>query len=102
MATRIHGPSTGEDYSRKGSCPRLTGLPLSILMLLMASPFAIDFDAVWAQILREFRGDPDSIHGLTHWRRVEQNGLRIAASNGAAVEVVRLFAVLHDSQHLGD
>lgn len=63
--------------------------------MTISSP--IDFDAVWAQIIREFRGDHHSIHGPAHWRRVEQSGLRIAASNGASVHVVRLFAALHDS-----
>jgi uncharacterized protein len=66
-------------------------------MLAMTTSSPIDFDAAWAQIIREFRGDPDSIHGPPHWRRVEQNGLKIAASNGASVDVVRLFAALHDS-----
>ena len=32
-------------------------------------------------------------------RRVLENGLRLAAETGANVEVVRLFAVLHDSRH---
>jgi len=63
--------------------------------MTISSP--IDFDDVWAQIIRQFRGDPDSIHGPAHWRRVEQNGLKIAASNGASFDVVRLFAALHDS-----
>ena len=68
----------------------------------MASSISIDFDAVWRQVIREFRGDPESIHGPAHWRRVEQNGLKIAASNGATVEVIKLFAVLHDSQRQND
>lgn len=63
--------------------------------MTISSP--IDFDDVWAQIIREFRGNPDSIHGPAHWRRVEQSGLKIAASNGASVDVVRLFDALHDS-----
>ncbi len=37
-------------------------------------------------------------HGVVHWARVLENGLRIAKETGANVEVVQLFAVLHDSR----
>ena len=37
-------------------------------------------------------------HGVAHWARVLENGLRIAAESKAVIEVVRLFAVLHDSR----
>ena len=40
----------------------------------------------------------DSIHGPSHWKRVERNGLAIANINGGDKEVIRLFAILHDSQ----
>ena len=38
------------------------------------------------------------IHGVTHWARVLENGLRLAAHTGARVQVVSLFAVFHDSR----
>ncbi len=57
----------------------------------------IDFERLWGEVTSQFRGDPASIHGPRHWKRVEENGLRIASRNGANVSVVRLFAVLHDS-----
>ncbi len=37
-------------------------------------------------------------HGVVHWARVFENGLRLAEEIGANVEVVQLFAVLHDSR----
>jgi uncharacterized protein len=37
-------------------------------------------------------------HGVVHWARVLENGLRLAEETGASVEVVQLFAVLHDSR----
>ncbi len=37
-------------------------------------------------------------HGVVHWARVLENGLRLAEETGANVEVVQLFAVLHDSR----
>jgi len=42
------------------------------------------------------------IHGAAHWARVRQNGLRLATLTGARVEVVELFAFLHDSKRLND
>ena len=44
----------------------------------------------------------DGIHGLTHWGRVLENGLRVADVSGADVAVVQLFAVFHDSRRIND
>ena len=41
-------------------------------------------------------------HGVAHWARVLENGLRLAEETGANVEVVRLFAVLHDSRRINE
>jgi len=68
----------------------------------MCEIISIDFQAVWAYVTKEFQCDLDSIHGPDHWRRVETNALNISASNGAIVEVVRLFAVFHDSRREND
>jgi uncharacterized protein len=37
-------------------------------------------------------------HGVIHWARVREAGLRLAARTGANVAVVELFAVLHDAR----
>ena len=68
----------------------------------MAEIVQINFYALWDHVTKAFQCNPDSIHGPSHWRRVEQNALKIAASNGAVVEVVRLFAVFHDSRREND
>jgi uncharacterized protein len=43
-----------------------------------------------------------SVHGPTHWNRVEKVGLELAQETGADATVVRLFAILHDSCRLND
>jgi uncharacterized protein len=48
-------------------------------------------------VRRHFKLAPDSLHGPTHWQKVEDIGLAIARKNGADQEVVRLFAWLHDA-----
>jgi uncharacterized protein len=49
------------------------------------------------QTLRqEYRLNWDGVHGIAHWRRVRQNGLRLAEMTGANTRVVELFAFLHD------
>ena len=68
----------------------------------MAEIIPINFDVVWEHVTDEFQCDPDSIHGPNHWRRVERNALKISASNGANVDVVKLFAVFHDSRRQND
>lgn len=40
----------------------------------------------------------NDIHGVVHWARVLENGLRLCEETGADVKVVSLFAILHDSQ----
>lgn len=44
----------------------------------------------------------DGIHGEAHWQRVYENGLRLSERTGADVEIVELFAYLHDSKRLDD
>ena len=68
----------------------------------MAEVIAIDFDAIWDHVTKAFQCDLHSIHGPAHWKRVERNGLKIAAGNRAVVEVVKLFAVFHDSRREHD
>jgi len=44
----------------------------------------------------------DGMHGVSHWARVLEIGLRLAEETGANIEVVRLFAVLHDSRRINE
>ncbi len=41
-------------------------------------------------------------HGVVHWARVLENGLRVAEVHGADVEVVTLFALFHDSRRVNE
>ena len=61
-----------------------------------------NWQRIWEHVTREFQCDRDSIHGPSHWRRVERNGLLVATRSGAVEEVVRLFAVFHDSRREHD
>jgi len=55
------------------------------------------------KVVREqFRLEWRGIHGVPHWTRVRWNGLTMARENGARLDVVELFAVLHDSQRFHD
>jgi len=56
----------------------------------------------WLAGIREyvmsiFKCGAHSIHGPSHWQRVDAFGLDIAKISGADLTVVRLFALLHDS-----
>ena len=63
-------------------------------------PETIDARAIVRENLEGYalpvRGD----HGVLHWARVLENGLRIAEVNGADREVVTLFALFHDSRRI--
>jgi uncharacterized protein len=48
------------------------------------------------EIIGGFRLPVMGVHGLSHWARVLETGLRLADMSGANRDVVTLFAVFHD------
>lgn len=57
-----------------------------------------DQAALVRAILPGYQLERFGIHGLSHWARVLETGLRIAERNGADARVVTLFALLHDAR----
>jgi uncharacterized protein len=55
-----------------------------------------DFQQVVRAAKQRFVLDLHGIHGVPHWQRVRENGLRIARHSGANRLIVELFAFLHD------
>lgn len=53
-------------------------------------------------ILKKYELPLGGDHGIGHWARVLENGVRLAEETGANVEVVSLFAVLHDSRRIDE
>ena len=60
----------------------------------------LDVKPVIHAILKEYPLPKFGIHGVAHWARVLENGLRLAEVTGATVEVVQLFAVFHDCRRV--
>ena len=54
--------------------------------------------AIREQYVLEWTG----LHGVGHWARVLENGLRLAEATGADREVVTLFALFHDACRRND
>ncbi len=42
------------------------------------------------------------LHGIAHWGRVLETGQRLAAQNGADIQVVKYFAIFHDSRRTNE
>jgi uncharacterized protein len=59
-------------------------------------------EALWEKIIGQFALERQSVHGPSHWRQVEHNGFYLAQTSGARIDVVRLFAVFHDSRRLNE
>jgi len=55
-----------------------------------------------AAIRRQYRLHWTGIHGVGHWARVLDAGLRLASVTGADREVVALFALFHDACRRND
>lgn len=54
-------------------------------------------DKLLQDIREQFCIDWSGIHGIIHWSRVYEIGMRLAAHTGANTTVVQLFSVFHDS-----
>lgn len=63
--------------------PPTTALTVAPLAQAVAAQFALPLRCV---------------HGIAHWARVLENGLRLAPLTGADAQVVGLFAMLHDAR----
>ncbi len=57
-----------------------------------------DHALILQEILRGYALPLHGYHGVVHWARVLENGVRVAAANGGDAEVVRLFALFHDAR----
>ncbi len=53
-------------------------------------------------ILNQYPLDVSGIHGPAHWGRVLENGNYLASITGADLEIVQLFAVLHDCRRTNE
>jgi uncharacterized protein len=54
------------------------------------------------EILSRYSLPVRGYHGILHWARVLENGVRLAPLNGAKLDVIKLFAVFHDSCRTND
>ncbi|HEY1378437.1 MAG TPA: hypothetical protein VGF55_16685 [Gemmataceae bacterium] len=61
-----------------------------------------DLAAITKVILGGYALPVRGTHGVVHWTRVLENGLRIAAATGADPEVVTLFALFHDARRVNE
>jgi HD superfamily phosphodiesterase len=62
----------------------------------------LDLKPIVHAVLKEYALPRDGTHGVAHWARVLENGLRLAEETKARIDVVRLFAVFHDSRRINE
>ncbi|ARQ45081.1 HD domain-containing protein [Oxalobacter formigenes] len=62
----------------------------------------ISLEPLLTTIQNEFKTDWNGLHGIHHWNRVLGHGIRIAKKRNADLDVVTLFALLHDSCRWSD
>lgn len=58
---------------------------------------SINLQPLLVQIASQYKLNPHGAHGLSHWGRVLENGLRLSAIEGGDITVIRLFAIFHDA-----
>ena len=57
----------------------------------------MDLTPLLSQIAAQYQLPPDGAHGLSHWGRVLENGLKLAEIEGGDTTVIILFAIFHDA-----
>ncbi|BBM87248.1 hypothetical protein [Candidatus Uabimicrobium amorphum] len=62
----------------------------------------IDIQKLLEEILQSYSLPWRGAHGISHWARVLENGLRLAESTHADKDVVTLFALFHDSKRVSE
>jgi uncharacterized protein len=62
----------------------------------------LDVRSILHAVLEGYALPWEGDHGVAHWARVLENGVRLAEESGADVEVVRLFALLHDARRVNE
>jgi uncharacterized protein len=62
----------------------------------------MDLKSLLTAILKDYALPIDGDHGVSHWARVFENGRRLCERTNANLDVVSLFAVLHDSQRVNE
>ncbi|GAC1449403.1 MAG: hypothetical protein NVSMB9_33240 [Isosphaeraceae bacterium] len=63
---------------------------------------ALNLPLILHAVLEDYTLPWSGDHGVAHWARVLENGVRLADVTGADVEVIRLFAVLHDCRRINE
>ena len=58
----------------------------------------LNIPLVLKPVLEDYALPLNGDHGVSHWARVLENGLRLAEDTGANVKVISLFAVIHNSR----
>ena len=58
--------------------------------------------ALLKRILPGYRLELDGLHGLNHWGRVWENGVRLAEETGINPGIPIYFALFHDSRRVSD
>jgi uncharacterized protein len=53
-------------------------------------------------ILEDYALPFGGTHGVGHWARVLENGLRLAKETKANIEIVQLFAIFHDARRINE
>lgn len=62
----------------------------------------LDIPRILHAVLEEYALPWAGDHGVAHRARVFENGVRLAGETGANVEVVQLFAILHDCRRVNE
>ena len=80
-------------------CHHLCLAPFAVFALaLIGISRMVDYPVLLRRVLQDYQLPQRGIHGIYHWARVWENGLRLAESSGADVTVVKLFSILHDAR----
>lgn len=95
--------TTGLVFQSNGRIPADCRLIINAYDHPMNESNEIPYESLWKFVTENFHVGGFSIHGPSHWKRVERNGLLLADSlPNVDRDVIRLFALFHDSKREND
>jgi uncharacterized protein len=62
----------------------------------------LDLKPLVDAIVKEYALPRDGTHGIAHWARVMENGLRLTEHTKVNPDLVQLFALFHDSRRINE
>lgn len=86
----------------ESATPNVPPIPIQDNVRRRETTLTTDLRAIVSVILDGYALPTHGTHGVSHWARVLENGLRLANGTDVNPDIVSLFAAFHDARRLNE